>query len=761
MARPRARAAVAVAVALAVALALGGAVTAAAVAHREAEPQFEASPVAIIDTGRGHIENLKENAAKEGFFNKMFGTDCWSQALGVVERQCKRLSSEQQARLAVALFNCHMRQAGRFTVKCPAESSIKDCTGHMDDKDFIIYSNFVQHVESMCLFIQAQDFNAHTEALINTLHGATADAAESLASVASNLSAQEASLREIDTTLSGIEASQSSVAAGVAEALAGVQHLEERSEVVTERLAASLTQGDKLLRQQADVRAGLAALEAAEREAAEAALHQWRDAEERAHVLAAAQEQYIEQQNRMLQETRSLSEDTAGIRSAMDVVLDYERRSDRLMLLMLGRSYTLEDVLFYGGALAVGLLATAPRPTRGARLPGLVLLASTLVAERLAVSSSSALLEADASGNIMLLLPSAAALVAFATSGNTAHIFGPELEFTAVNYKTLVRRVWLTAGAALLVHCYFAYRNYERENHALLRRMEAELGSTRAALLESLAGMQARLDAQHAALRRELLADVDGLLLNHPALSPNAARLGGTPPAGTQGAPPPTEPPGLDVVPTCSPGRAPGAAPLPFLRRLLSGNLSAAASRPTSPAAQAAQAARAGGQLGELVMSSPAPAPYVGSTAPYAPLVTAPTGLSTIQVVSPHQASPQGHDPRQGAPPERPPAAAPVVEPAAQPAQPPPGGKRKARGKSDDGPAKALRASTPAAIAGNADTPLKPAAPAQPAEPLAPTASLSPGAPAGRKRSRAGSGQPEAGGRALRSRRSSAVSVDP
>lgn len=45
-----------------------------------------------------------------------------------------------------------------------------------------------------------------------------------------------------------------------------------------------------------DVRAGLAALEAAEREAAEAALHQWRDAEERAHVLAAAQQQYIEQQ---------------------------------------------------------------------------------------------------------------------------------------------------------------------------------------------------------------------------------------------------------------------------------------------------------------------------------------------------------------------------------------------------------------------------------------------------------------------------------
>lgn len=98
-------------------------------------------------------------------------------------------------------------------------------------------------------------------------------------------------------------------------------------------------------------------------------------------------------------------------------------------------------------------------------------------------------------------------------------------------------QVWLTAGAALLVHCYFAYRNYERENHALLRRMEAELGSTRAALLESLAGMQARLDAQHAALRRELLADVDGLLLNHPALSPNAARLGAPPRALSPRAP--------------------------------------------------------------------------------------------------------------------------------------------------------------------------------------------------------------------------------
>ena len=72
---------------------------------------------------------------------------------------------------------------------CPTDA-LQDCTGQMDDSGFIVYSNFVQHVESMCLFILNQDFDRHTEHLINTLHGATQSAKDNLAAVASELSEQ-------------------------------------------------------------------------------------------------------------------------------------------------------------------------------------------------------------------------------------------------------------------------------------------------------------------------------------------------------------------------------------------------------------------------------------------------------------------------------------------------------------------------------------------------------------------------------------------
>ena len=60
---------------------------------------------------------------------QIFGTDCWTQALKIVENSCRKLSSEQQARFAVALFNCHMRTSGKRTTTCTEDMSIKVFSG--------------------------------------------------------------------------------------------------------------------------------------------------------------------------------------------------------------------------------------------------------------------------------------------------------------------------------------------------------------------------------------------------------------------------------------------------------------------------------------------------------------------------------------------------------------------------------------------------------------------------------------------------------
>lgn len=102
------------------------------------------------------LASIKENAAEESFFSRvsgwgqrkgllirsravaggcpgvtapacpqMFGTDCWTQALHVVEHSCRKLGAEQQARFAVALFNCHMRLSGKRTITCNPEMPVK------------------------------------------------------------------------------------------------------------------------------------------------------------------------------------------------------------------------------------------------------------------------------------------------------------------------------------------------------------------------------------------------------------------------------------------------------------------------------------------------------------------------------------------------------------------------------------------------------------------------------------------------------------
>ena len=56
---------------------------------------------------------------------------------------------------------------------------------------------FVQHVESMCLFILNQEFDRHTEHIINLLHGAATNASRDLSSMASKLNTQASLLPPI------------------------------------------------------------------------------------------------------------------------------------------------------------------------------------------------------------------------------------------------------------------------------------------------------------------------------------------------------------------------------------------------------------------------------------------------------------------------------------------------------------------------------------------------------------------------------------
>lgn len=64
-----------------------------------------------------------------------------------------------------------------------------------------------------------------------------------------------------------------------------------------------------------------------------------------------------------------ISESTGGLRDAVNTVLWYAQHSNSMMARLLGSSYTVDTLLFYGASTVVLLAASNPQQMRPARLP--------------------------------------------------------------------------------------------------------------------------------------------------------------------------------------------------------------------------------------------------------------------------------------------------------------------------------------------------------------------------------------------------------
>lgn len=97
---------------------------------------------------------------------------------------------------------------------------------------------------------------------------------------------------------------------------------------------------------------------------------------------------------------RQLSDNSAGLRSALDVVVQYEQQGAAMLTHMLGSTYTVQDLMAYALA-ALGIAATGlSKGLRAARLTLIGLLALSVVGERAVVHSFHHLLEVDPTGQV-------------------------------------------------------------------------------------------------------------------------------------------------------------------------------------------------------------------------------------------------------------------------------------------------------------------------------------------------------------------------
>lgn len=92
--------------------------------------------------------------------------------------------------------------------------------------------------------------------------------------------------------------------------------------------------------------------------------------EGRAADLAAAAGRQAEAQRQLAGELGGLLDSSRSIRSAVDVVIGYQQRSDSVLMRLLGRSYRLEDAAFYAAGLLAAMAAgTSPATARVGRSP--------------------------------------------------------------------------------------------------------------------------------------------------------------------------------------------------------------------------------------------------------------------------------------------------------------------------------------------------------------------------------------------------------
>jgi len=110
-----------------------------------------------LDKGRIHYEAYQNEANKD---------ECWRIAVASLNKTCQDLSKIAQERLAIAFANCHWSSAGRRTYECSDKMSIAKCTGEMTESAFDVYTQFFNHIEDACFYLQSQLWQEKTERVI-------------------------------------------------------------------------------------------------------------------------------------------------------------------------------------------------------------------------------------------------------------------------------------------------------------------------------------------------------------------------------------------------------------------------------------------------------------------------------------------------------------------------------------------------------------------------------------------------------------------
>lgn len=145
----------------------------------------EHQPVLQQHAVSGELETLQNKADDEGFLDVLLGSNCYSSAVRSLQQDCNRMDSDSSMLLAFSMANCLFAKTGRPTYPCKSYSiqDIASCTARMNGEDYVVFSQFLQNVHTMCVFVANSDFQHRAEAMLNNLYATGSVASEQVCNI--------------------------------------------------------------------------------------------------------------------------------------------------------------------------------------------------------------------------------------------------------------------------------------------------------------------------------------------------------------------------------------------------------------------------------------------------------------------------------------------------------------------------------------------------------------------------------------------------
>lgn len=283
--------------------------------------------------GRGFLDAIQRASNQETMMDYLWGTNCHSKALSALKKECRDLRPTEKSRLALMLLFCqlvhvqeHHEAAERLT--CRQGDLLKVCVNRLSDREHSMYVEMLTHIDTMCLYIQNQDFEKFAEHMLNKIVRGSHAVAQRMTDIEKDLGIIRDTIRHQRDMHKNMYRNMST----------GIEMMEQyfqRQKVVMQAMSSIYSHSMRLVQESTE------RLEYMMESSSNKIHGTFQAIREEASEAAMAQEA-------IKHDLKVIQESTTTIGSLFQSMHDYQRRTDRALSKILGSSYSLQDGLFFG-----------------------------------------------------------------------------------------------------------------------------------------------------------------------------------------------------------------------------------------------------------------------------------------------------------------------------------------------------------------------------------------------------------------------------